>query len=116
MSKEELGYKIAVIRKNKRITQQALAEQLDISQQHLSKIERGIHCPTIDHLMLIAKILQVDLSQLFGEISYDLQEDSYTCDIIKKLGYLDIRQKGEVLGYINRILDEKGISQKLIYK
>ena len=49
-----IGAKIKLLRKEKRITQEELAEYLHISSQAISKWETGASCPDIDILPKLA--------------------------------------------------------------
>lgn len=48
-------------RKNKRITQEELAEKLDISPTHVKHIESGRRKPSIEILFELTKILNISL-------------------------------------------------------
>lgn len=61
----ELGKKIAYYRKNKNITQDALAKQLGISNQAVSKWETEQSCPDVELLPKIADIFEITLDELF---------------------------------------------------
>ena len=50
---KESGKRIAALRKEKRMTQEQLAEKLNISTSTLGKIERGIQGFSIDLLIVI---------------------------------------------------------------
>lgn len=43
--KETLGHKIKVLRKTKRLSQEKLADKADLSQQHISRIEKDLTFP-----------------------------------------------------------------------
>ena len=47
------------------ISQERLAELCSLSSRYLTDIERGLHCPTIDKIDLIAKALNIEPYQLF---------------------------------------------------
>ena len=55
----KLGYKIRKIRESKDFTQEYMAQQLNISQNVYSKLERGEVKITTDRLTMISEILQV---------------------------------------------------------
>lgn len=60
-----IGARIKEIRTGKRITQEQLAEKIDINPKYLSSIERGKENPTLDILIKIAKSLDVNLDDIF---------------------------------------------------
>ncbi len=56
--------KIQELRKNAGLSQEALAEQLGVSRQAVSKWESGINIPDIDKIIALSKIFGVSLSEL----------------------------------------------------
>lgn len=52
------------LRKEKKLSQDDLAEQLFISRQSISKYENGESTPDLDNLAKIANILEVSLDEL----------------------------------------------------
>lgn len=47
------------------LSQEKLAELCKLSPRYLTDIERGLHCPTIPKLEIIAKALNVEPYELF---------------------------------------------------
>lgn len=62
----EIGYNIAYYRKHKGLTQEQLAEKLDISRQHLGAIEAPniVRPISLDLLFHIADELEIDVRLL----------------------------------------------------
>lgn len=62
----EIGYNIQYYRKHKGLTQEQLAELLDISRQHLGAIEapKLVRAVSLDLLFRIADILEIDVRLL----------------------------------------------------
>ncbi len=63
--KKKLGTRIKEIRKSKKITQEKLAELINIETPNLSNIERGKKFMTADTLEKIISVLNVKESDLF---------------------------------------------------
>ncbi len=63
--REFIGHKIKEFRKKRRMTQGKLAELVDLSEKHISKIEAGIHQPSISAFFKIVKVLDIGLEE-FG--------------------------------------------------
>ena len=63
---EQLGQRIARLRKEKHITQMQLAELLGISQQHMASFEKGIRKIPASMLPKLSQILAVPLEDLLG--------------------------------------------------
>lgn len=62
----ELGYNIAYYRKHAKMTQEQLAEKLNISRQHLGAIEAPniVRVISLDLLFNIATVLDIDAYKL----------------------------------------------------
>ncbi len=62
----EIGYNIQYFRKHKGLTQEQLAEMVDISRQHLGALEAPniVRTISLDLLFRIADVLEVDVRQL----------------------------------------------------
>ena len=63
---ETVGKRIALLRKEKGITQEGLAEMLGVSGQAVSKWENDQTCPDISLLPQLAKILGVTVDELLS--------------------------------------------------
>lgn len=63
----KIGSRLKEIRKEKGYTQERLAEELGISRQAVAKWEADTSYPSTENLMLLASILDVDLSELVAE-------------------------------------------------
>lgn len=60
----ELGKKLSELRRKKGISQEKLAEMLDVSRQAVTKWESGKSNPDTENLILIAEIFDVSLDEL----------------------------------------------------
>lgn len=63
------GQAIARHRKRKGLTQDDVAEMLNIGNEAVSRIERGLRKPNIERLMEFATIFECDLTELLTEAS-----------------------------------------------
>lgn len=82
--KIQLGQKIQMLRKKRRLTQEQFAELIGIDPKNVSKIENGNNYPSAETLTSIAKALEVDIYELFvfkEELSYEEMRE----EIIKAL-------------------------------
>lgn len=59
-----MGIRIRAVREQAGWTQELLAEMIDISPVHLSRIENGRVTPRVDILMRLSEILQVSMDEL----------------------------------------------------
>ena len=60
-----LGARIKELRKLRALSQERLAEMIDIDPKHLSRIEVGRSFPSMDTLAAMAKSLQVEMKDFF---------------------------------------------------
>ena len=63
-----LGDGIRRQRKRAGLTQEKLAERIDINPVYMGQIERGYRVPTVDVLLRLARALKVSLCELVGEL------------------------------------------------
>jgi transcriptional regulator with XRE-family HTH domain len=63
--KELIGARIRSLREAKGMTQEKLAEVMDINSKYLSNIERGKENPTLDMLIKFADALKVEMWEMF---------------------------------------------------
>lgn len=81
----KLGSKIRILRKEAGLTQEQLAEMVDVSVNFIGYIERGERAPSMYTVEQIAQALDVDLKDLF-EFSvdeYDLPIDTLVAALRK---------------------------------
>lgn len=63
-----LGGGIRKYRKRAGLTQEKLAERIDINPVYMGQIERGYKVPTIDVLLRLARTLKVRLRDILREL------------------------------------------------
>ena len=63
--------KLKLARIEKRLTQQDLADRVDVTRQTIGLIEKGNYNPTLNLCISIAKALDRTLDQLFWEVDQD---------------------------------------------
>lgn len=64
-TREKLGKKIQKLRKDTGLSQEQLAEKIHISRTHMGHIEQGRKSPSLKVMTKLAKILRVNMSDLF---------------------------------------------------
>lgn len=65
MLQRKLGQRIASLRKARKLTQEQLAEVIGCSVEFISLVERGVNAPSVAGLEKFAKVLKVDVRDLF---------------------------------------------------
>ena len=64
---QRLGIKLKILRNIKKLSQDDIANKLNIDKSYYSKVERGLTNPTIVYLSNLAQILEVELNELVDE-------------------------------------------------
>lgn len=62
--RREIGDNVRALRDREKLSQEKLAELVDLDRKTVNRIEQGTHGTLIDHLVLIAHALDVDLTEL----------------------------------------------------
>ena len=89
----EFNLKLQKIRKDNNITQEGLADKLNVSRQAVSKWESGSAYPDTEKLIQISKIFNVSLDDLIND---NVDIDKNKNEKMKKLDFM---------GMINQVLD-----------
>lgn len=71
-----IGAQIRAFRKAKGYTQAQLAELSSVDNMTISRLENGVRTPTIEHLLKLACVLEVNASRLLGEGSSDVSSEA----------------------------------------
>lgn len=91
MDKETIGRKISTIRKERGLTQKALAEKLHVSDKSVSKWETGIHFPDIAIMEELAAVLEISVIELLGLENVSSEE------MINKISLISTEEKNMVV-------------------
>ena len=68
MDQKAIGKRIKSAREEKGLTQEQLAEQVNLSPMHISVIERGNKLPRLETLIKIANVLDVSADTLLQDV------------------------------------------------
>jgi len=101
--KRLLGENIKHIRKRQNITQENLAELVDRSKNHISKIEQGLTNPPLDLLISISNALNVPLKELFDFSKFD--DNLSAEEISKTLSSISDKKQANLLYEIYKLID-----------
>lgn len=71
--KDLLVFNIKYYRYLNKLSQEKLAELCSLSPRYITDVERGLHCPTINKIELIAKALNIEPFMLFQNFSRDTE-------------------------------------------
>ena len=84
MEQERFGLLLRQLRRERGVTQKALAEQLGVTDKAVSKWERGVGCPDVTYLPQLSQIFGVDLVRL---LQGDLAPNEMVGGNMKKIRY-----------------------------
>ena len=100
-----IGLKIKELRQQLGITQEHIANVLDVNPSHISNIECGRANPSLTALVKIENILECSVDYFIsGEYTYKISKDKEkTLDdkIMDKLKYCDADKKNKILKMID---------------
>ena len=68
MDQKAIGRRIKAARERKGLTQEELAEEVNLSPMHVSVIERGVKLPKLETLINIANALDVSADVLLQDV------------------------------------------------
>lgn len=121
-----LGNNIATLRKYKKMTQEKLAEQCNVSRQAVAKWESGESDPSIDKLITLSKIFNVRIDTLIKSNDENIKMDNYIfktdyfiindgIQMLNHAKYLDSEQNGRrknrLLKWLYRVIKERYIDE-----
>ena len=66
MSNITIGEIISFLRKEKNMTQNDLAEKMNVTDKAVSKWERNLSCPDVNSIPKLAKILDISVEELLN--------------------------------------------------
>ena len=94
-----IGERIKRMRKSNGVTQEVLAEHLDVSIGYVSQVERGITKISLDLLAAISTVLGCDIACLVSESAINSNEYMES-EIISEIKKLDQKKKKYILSVI----------------
>ena len=98
----EIGARIKNVRETRGLTQERFAEQLDVSTQYISDLERGVTGASITNIVKICEILSVSCDYiLMGRMN----EKNSSEEISNRLQYLSKEQMDVIEKGINVLIE-----------
>lgn len=76
-----LNEKIKSLRKNKGLTQEGLAEELNVSRQAITKWENGIGIPDIENVKAISTLFEISIDELLKD-DMTIEKNTKICETI----------------------------------
>lgn len=89
-----LSKNLKMFRKRKGLTQENVAEALNVVRQTISKWEKGISVPDADMLIKLVEILDVSVSELIGsDVADEKNEDMIAVELARVVEQLASRNR-----------------------
>lgn len=96
MDLKSIGRRIKAAREKKGLTQEQLAEIVDLSPMHISVIERGVKPPKLDTFIRIANALDASADNLLQDI-LERTSESFSSEIGELITSLPKKEQQKVL-------------------
>ena len=100
-----IGARIKRVRKERNLTQEVLAERLDVSIGYISQVERGVTKISLDLLGAISGILQCDVAELVSG-SAVRSVDYMERELLEEIGRLDQSKRKFLMRMIRALREE----------
>ena len=104
MDQVAIGARIKAARERVHLTQEQLAEIIDISPTHMSVIERGVKTPKLDTFVRIANALGVSTDALLQDVVVPANE-SILAELSVRIGRLPQREQERILNAIRALTE-----------
>ncbi len=105
---QKIGKRLVELRKKNHLKQTELAEKLNVSQQVISNIERGVTMPDIEQLKTFADIYMISLDQLVGRNFSREDTDDVERQIMNYIKQMDDKGKELSLGLVSQVAQHRG--------
>ena len=99
-----IGSKIKEARERAHLTQEELAEIVDISPTHMSVIERGVKTPKLDTFVKIANALHLSADALLQDVVTPVT-DSIIAELSVRIGRLPQNEQNRILNAIRALTE-----------
>lgn len=103
MDIKAVGAKIKYIREQRNLTQEQLAEAVNISTNHISVIERGLKTPKLDTFVDIVNALEVSADEVLVDV-IDKSTIMTSSLLSQKLEQLPAKEQRKLLSVIETLL------------
>lgn len=101
-----VGKRISLIRKNRGMTQEQLAEKTELSSNYISHIENSRSIPSLETLMKLCSALDITPDEVLLGTKQDM-ENYLQSDIQKKLILCTPKERRMVSRFIDLLLEER---------
>lgn len=105
MNLKAIGKRIKLAREAKGLTQEQLAEQVNLSTSHISAIERGVKQPKLVTFVEIINVLEVDANSILTDVlsvSYEIISSQLSI----RMSTLSADQQKKTLRVLDTLIQE----------
>lgn len=99
-----VGARIKAARERAGMTQEELAEALDMSSTHISVIERGVKSPRLDTFVSIANVLQISTDMLLQDV-VECASDGIAAELSAQISNLPPKEQERVFTVIRALIE-----------
>lgn len=101
-----LGKRVAAIRRKRKLTQEQLAEQTELSNIYISHIENSRSIPSLETLMKLCSALDTTPDELLLGTKQNM-ENYLQSDIQKKILFCNPKERRLISRFIDLLLEER---------
>ena len=112
MSNKSLGEMISILRKEKGMTQNDLAEKMNVTDKAVSKWERDLSCPDVNSIPKLAEILGTTVEELLN--AQAKREEKNKADEIINLALIGIGLAMGICVIVTSILKQIDINNAIM--
>ena len=109
-----IGEKIYQLRKSKGLSQEELADELNISRQSVSLLETNQTVPQIDYLLELSKVFEVSLDELCNNKVYSNEVDVDE-NVLKPISSSHLEYNENIINRLIVILDKNIQRRRIIF-
>lgn len=104
----QIGSRLSELRKRYGYTQKQVADELNLSQQVISNIERNATAPDVEFLQGVADLYMISLDELIGRKNLFPKGSSYEQQILSVVETMDDTMKELSLRLVNEVAQYRG--------
>ena len=105
MNLQVVGHRIKMARESKNLSQEDLAELVDLSPTHISVIERGVKVTRLDTFVAIANALEVSADSLLVDV-VDQSVIGVTNKLYDMLSKLPKKEQERIMKAVSVLVEE----------
>lgn len=106
---EKMGARIAGIRRSHKVTQEKLAELLDVTPKHISHVENATSSFSLKQLVKFCEIFDCSLDYIVFGKTHNAALSILPNEIVEILEHGDAGEKGRLVRYLETFVDITGV-------